>query len=78
MAAKPNLNLFKIGHSPVDDKLYLFRHGVNEKDVLDRRDAEADVFSAIISKMMHEAPEGSSAMVTMGDTEYIVSVKVKE
>ena len=74
MPAKPDLNKMKIGHSPLDDTIYLFRHGVDETEALDKRDAEADVMSAVITKMMHEAPNGSALRITLGDSQYDLSV----
>ena len=75
MAATTDLNKIKIGHSPLTDTIYLYRHGADASSILDKREAEADVISAVITKLTHEAPMGSSLRVTLGDMDYELSVK---
>jgi hypothetical protein len=75
MGSALDLNKVKIGHSPLTDTLYIFRHGTRDNTPLAKREAEADVISAVITKLMHNAPKGSSLKVTLGDTEYELSVK---
>ena len=75
MASTLDLNKVKIGHSPLTDTIYMYRHGKNESEALDKREAEADVISAVITKLMHDAPKGSTLKVTLGDTKYELSVK---
>ena len=75
MAGKLDLNKIKIGHSSLTDTLFIYRHGVDKKNVLDKREAEADVFSAIINRLMYGAPKGSTMKVTLGEDIYEISVK---
>lgn len=75
MPPKADLNKIKIGHSPLTDTIYLFRHGVDESEALDKREADADVISAVITKMMHNSPDGSTLRITLGDSLYDLTVK---
>ena len=75
MAGKPDLTKIKLGHSALTDTIFLYRHGVKEEIALDKREAEADVVSVIISKLMHQAPKGSTMVVTLGEDKYELSVK---
>jgi hypothetical protein len=75
MAGKQDLTKIKLGYSGLTDKMFLYRHGVNVSQVLDKRDAEADVFSVLITKLMNGTPKGSTMKVTLGDQNYEVTVK---
>lgn len=68
------LGKIKLGHSPLTDTIFLYRHGKNPEVALDKRDAEADVMSVLIDHMMHGAPNGSEKVITLGDKKYTVRV----
>lgn len=69
-----NLDKIKIGYSPLDDSLYLYRHGKDPQIALDKRPAERDVFSALIEHMMYQSPKGAERTVTLGDRQYLIRV----
>ena len=69
-----NLNKIRIGHSPLTDKIFLFRCGKKDGVVLDKREAEADVMTALIAHMMHNAPGGSEKVVQLEYRKYTVRV----
>lgn len=68
------LDKIKLGHSPLTDSIYLYRHGKDPALALEKRDAEADVFSVLIDHMMHDAPNGSIKVVTLGSKQYEIRV----
>jgi len=69
-----NLNNIKLGHSPLTDTIFLYRHGKDEGLALDRRNAEADVMSVLVTHMMHDAPNGSVKVISLGDKTYTIKV----
>ena len=69
-----DLDKIKLGHSPLTDTIFLYRHGKNPAISLDKRKAEADVMSVLVQHMMHEAPRGSEKRITLGDQKYLVRV----
>ena len=69
-----DLNKIKLGHSPLTDKIFIYRHGKDPGLALDKRNAEEDVFSVLIAHMMHEAPNGSEKNIRLGDQHYLVRV----
>lgn len=64
----------KIAHNPLTNKIYLYRHGKDPTVALDKRDAEADVFIALIGHMMYNSPRGSIKTVTIGEKQYTITV----
>lgn len=68
------LDNVKLGHSPLTDTIFMYRHGKNPALALDKREAEADVMSVLVSHMMHDAPKGSQKVVTLGQNRYTVRV----
>lgn len=71
-----DLNKIKLGHSPLTDSIYLYRHGKNPEMALDKRRAEADVISVFIQKMMYGSKKGSKMKVKLGDKKYEVSCRI--
>jgi len=69
-----DLHKIKLSHSPLTDSIFLFRHGVNERVALDKRNAEADVFAVLIEYMMHNAPNGSVRVVALDGKKYTIKV----
>jgi len=69
-----DLNRIKLGHSPLTDTIFLYRHGQCPTLALDKREAEADVMSVLVAHMMHNAPKGSQKVITLGDKQYTVRV----
>ena len=69
-----DLNKIKIGHSPLTDTLFLYRHGKDQMLALDKRECEPDLMFALIEHMMHNAPNGSEKTVTIGNRKYCVRV----
>ncbi len=45
---------------------------------LERRNAEAEVFTALVQHMMHDTPKGSIKTFTLGDKQYELTLKPKE
>jgi len=73
------LENIKIGHSPLTDSIFLYRHGRDAGIALEKRDAEADVVSALVSHMMHGHPSGAKKQVTINGKKYQIKVTpVKE
>ena len=69
-----DLNKVKLGHSPLTDTIFLYRHGKDPRAALDKRDAEADVMAVLVEHMMHNAPRGSEKVITLGDKQYTIRV----
>lgn len=69
-----DLRKIRLGHSPLTDTIFLYRHGKDPALALDRREAEADVMAVLVAHMMHDAPNGSQKVITLGDKQYIVRV----
>lgn len=69
-----NLDSVKLGHSPMTDTIFLYRHGKDPALALDKREAEADVMAVLVAHMMHDAPKGSEKMITLGDHQYTIRV----
>jgi hypothetical protein len=68
------LDKVKLGHSPLTDTIFLYRHGKNVELALDKREAEADVMSVLVAHMMHNAPKGSTKVITLGNKQYTIKV----
>jgi hypothetical protein len=68
------LTKVKLGHSPLTDTIFLYRHGKDPALALDKREAEADVMSVLVAYMMHDAPKGSEKVITLGDKQYTIRV----
>lgn len=68
------LENIKLGHSPLTDTIYLYRHGKDPALALDKREAEGDVMAVLIEHMMHQAPDGAEKIVSFGDARYLVRV----
>lgn len=69
-----SLDKIKLGHSPLTDTIFMYRHGADPTLALDKREAEADVMAVLVEHMMHNAPKGSQKRIKFGDQEYIVRV----
>lgn len=69
-----SLDKIKIGHSPLTDRIMLYRHGKDPRTALESREAEADVMGALVEHMMHEAPKGSEKVVSFGSQRYRIRV----
>lgn len=67
-----NLNYLKLGHSPLTDSIFLYRHGKNSTVALDKRYAEHDVMAVLVEHMMHQAPRGSEKVIRLGDQKYLI------
>lgn len=68
------LDKVKLGHSPLTDTIFLYRHGKDPALALDKREAEADVMAVLVEHMMHDAPKGSEKVITLGDKQYTIRV----
>jgi len=68
------LDKVKLGHSPLTDTIFLYRHGKDKALALDKREAEADVMAVLVAHMMHDAPKGSQKVVTLGGKKYTIRV----
>lgn len=69
-----NLKKVKLGHSPLTDTIFLYRHGKDPALALDKREAEVDVMAVLVEHMMHDAPKGSEKVITLGDKQYMIRV----
>ena len=69
------LDKVTLGHSPLTDGIYLYRHGKDHRVALERREAEAEVVSVLVQHMMHDAPKGSKKDVCINGEWYEVQVK---
>lgn len=68
----------RIGFSPLSQSLYLYRHGKDPALALEKREANADVLTAVVNYMMYDAPKGASQKVNIGDKRgkwYEITVK---
>lgn len=68
------LKNIKLGYTPLTDRIYLYRHGKNEKVALEKREAEKDVMAVLVEHMMYDAPKGSEKIVEFGDKNFNVRV----
>lgn len=73
-----NLSKVKLGYSPLTQRIYLYRHGVNPALALDKREAETDVMAVLVSRMTDESPGGSVLTFWFGDQEYELTLKPKD
>ena len=69
-----SLKNIKLGHSPLTDTIFLYRHGKDQGLALEKREAEADVMSVLVEHMMHGAPKGSEKIVSFGRKKYKIKV----
>jgi len=70
-----NLEKIKLGYSPLSDEIYLFRHGKNKTEALDKRLAERDVMEVITLKMMEDSENGASIDYHFGNQWYRLTVE---
>ena len=70
-----NLDKIKLGHSGLTDTIYLYRHGKDPVMALDKREADGDVMSVFVQKMMYGAPKGATMNLKLGDEYFVVSCK---
>ena len=68
------LDKVKLGHSPLTDTIFLYRHGKDPALALDKREAEADVMAVLVAHMMHGTAKGSEKVITIGEQQYTVRV----
>lgn len=68
------LDKIKLGHSPLTDTIFLYRHSKDEGLTLEKREAEADVMAVLVEHMMYNAPNGSKKVVRLGDKQYKIVV----
>ena len=71
-----NLNKIKLGFSPLSEEIFLYRHGKDEGEVLDKRKAEEDVMRVITTMMMYDAPKGATKTYRFGSQQYELSLKL--
>lgn len=69
-----DMHKVKLAHSPLTNTIFLYRHGKDAALALDKREAEADVLSALIDHMMYGYPNGSEKIVTLGGRMYTIRV----
>ena len=69
-----DLNKIKLGHSPLTDSIFLYRHGKDPEFALDKREAETDVMAVLVEHMMYNAPRGAEKVITLGDKQYTIRV----
>lgn len=69
-----NLDKVRIGFSPLSGQCFIYRHGKDARIALDKREATAEVQTAIVRLMMHDAPKGASQQVKLGDEWFEISV----
>lgn len=69
-----SLDKIKLGHSPLTDTIFMYRHGKDPNLALEKREAEADVMSVLVSHMMYNAPKGSEKRIKLGNQTYVVRV----
>lgn len=72
-----NLDNVKLGHSPLTDTIFMYRHGKYAALALDKREAEHDVMAVLVEHMMHDAPGGAEKVITLGDKQYTIRVTPK-
>lgn len=73
-----DLENIKLGISPFEDKIFLYRHGRDPATALDKRDATRDVVAVIIKYMMRDAPKGSRQKFLFGDKSFEITVKPRK
>ena len=71
-----NLDKVTVGYSALTDTVYLYRHGKDKGEVLDKREAERDVMACITEKMMWGTERGSSVEYGFGGVRYKLTVEV--
>jgi len=64
-----------LGYSPLSDSIYLYRHGKDKRLALQKREAESDVMGVIVSKLMHDAPNGSVMTFGWDNKQYELTLR---
>jgi len=59
-----DLDRVRVAHSPLSNSIYLARFGADPQVALDKRDAEAEVVTAVIEWAMHGIRKGAIIEVT--------------
>lgn len=73
-----DLSKIKLGHSPLTDSIYIYRHGKDKSVALDKREAEKDVMAVVVQYMMHNTPRGATKKVRLGAQWYEIAVRPVE
>ena len=68
------LSRVRVGFSPLSGRIMLYRHGKDPRVALERRDAEAQVVSAVVEWVMHDAPKGATVRLTIDGRQYDMTV----
>lgn len=68
------LKAVKLGYSPIDEHIYLYRHGADPALALERRVANEDVMRVLVQYMTSDAEQGSAQVISIGDRSWCVSV----
>jgi len=68
------LDKIKLGHSPLTDSIYMYRHGKDSRAALEKREAEHDVMAVLVEHMVHDLPNGSQKEIQLGDEKYLIRV----
>ena len=71
-----SLEKIKVGHSPLTNNIYMYRHGKNPRIALEKRIATSEVLGVVIEHVMHDSPAGATLTISgpIG-AEYELTVK---
>ena len=67
------LDKIKIGFSPLSKNLMVYRMGKHPGISLESRQFTNEIFGAVVEKLMHNNPYGSTQVVTAGDLQWEVT-----
>lgn len=59
-----SLDKIKVGHSPLTNRINVYRLGKDPKFALESRDATREVMGSVVEHLMHDAPKGARTVVT--------------
>lgn len=65
----------RIGYSALTNSIYLYRHGKDQHTALSKREAEPEVVSAVIQRVL---ADGGELNVSFGDRKFVITVKEAE
>lgn len=67
------LGMYKVGVSALTGEIYIYKASEVDGRVLVKREAQAEVVSAFVGYMMHDAPTGAAQTVQVGENYYRLS-----
>jgi hypothetical protein len=64
----------RIGYSSLSGEIFLYRHGKDPGLALDKREALQEVMLAASQHLLHDMPEGASAVIDIDGRKYVIAI----